>query len=124
MTKLPEHALVWAELPVSDLDKAIAYYTATTGGSLSRDDSGPNPIAVVQTPGPGVALHLYPGKPAGDGRGPTLHLAGAGTLEETLDRVKDAGGEVLSPIIDIPPGRFFYTKDPDGNSIGYFEMRS
>lgn len=124
MSNQSEHALVWAELPVTDLDKAIAFYAATTGGTLNREESGPNPIAVFQTPGKGVALHLYPGKPAADGRGSTLHLSSAGTLEETLERVKDAGGEVLSPIIDIPPGRFFYTMDPDGNSIGFFETRT
>lgn len=123
MSNQSEHALVWAELPVSDLDKAIAFYTTTTGGTLNREESGPNPIAVFQTPGNGVALHLYPGEPARDGRGPTLHLSSAGTLEETLERVKEAGGKVLSPIIEIPPGRFFYTKDLDGNSIGFFETR-
>mgnify|MGYP000283016397 CR=1 FL=1 len=124
MTNLPQNALVWAEIPVSDLDKAIAYYTAVTGGSLNRNEAGPNPIVDFQTLDNGVSLHLYPGEPAVDGRGPTLHLSSTGTLEETVDRVKAAGGEVLSPIIDIPPGRFFYTKDPDGNSIGFFEARS
>ncbi|MDU9003838.1 VOC family protein [Sedimentitalea todarodis] len=124
MTNLPENALVWAEIPVSDLDKAIAFYTTVTGGSLNRTETGPNPIADFQTLDNGVALHLYPGKPAEDGRGPTLHLASAGTLEETMNRVTDAGGKVLSPIIDIPPGRFFYATDPDGNSIGFFKMRS
>lgn len=119
-----QHALVWAELPVRDLDKATAFYAATTGGTLVREEDGPNPIAMFQTPDNGVSLHLYPGEPAEDGRGPTLHLSSAGTLEETLERVKQAGGEVISPIIDIPPGRFFYIKDPDGNSIGFFETRS
>ncbi|MEY8830787.1 VOC family protein [Sedimentitalea sp. XS_ASV28] len=124
MNTTSEHALVWAELPVRDLDKATAFYAETTGGTLTRQEDGPNPIAVFQTPGRGVALHLYPGEPAGDGRGPTLHLSSVGTLEDTLERVKQAGGEVISPIIEIPPGRFFYTKDPDGNSIGFFETRS
>jgi predicted enzyme related to lactoylglutathione lyase len=31
------------------------------------------------------------------------------------------GGKVLSPVITIPPGRFAYATDPDGNSIGLFE---
>ncbi|MEO9780261.1 MAG: VOC family protein [Sedimentitalea sp.] len=124
MSDLPQNALVWAEIPVSDLDKAIAFYSAVTGGSLNRNESGPNPIADFQTRDNGVALHLYPGKPAEDGRGSTLHLASSGTLEETMDRVNDAGGNVVSPIIDIPPGRFFYATDPDGNSLGFFRPRS
>ena len=39
-----------------------------------------------------------------------------------MERVKQAGGTVVSPIIQIPPGRFFYATDPDGNSIGLFEV--
>jgi predicted enzyme related to lactoylglutathione lyase len=40
-----------------------------------------------------------------------------------MERVKDAGGQVVSPPITIPPGRFFYAVDPFGNSIGFFERR-
>ena len=56
----------------------------------------------------GVGGHLYPGKPAANGEGPTIHLVAEGRLEDTMDRVKDAGGQVVSPPITIPPGRFFY----------------
>jgi hypothetical protein len=31
-----------------------------------------------------------------------------------------SGGEVVSPIITIPAGRFAYCLDPDGNSFGLF----
>ena len=42
-------------------------------------------------------------------------------LENALARVPANGGAVDSPIIDIPQGRFAYTRDPDGNRIGLFE---
>jgi predicted enzyme related to lactoylglutathione lyase len=35
-----------------------------------------------------------------------------------------AGGTAISPDIEIPPGKFFYAKDLDGNSIGLFEMKT
>ena len=66
-----------------------------------------------------VAGHLYPGKPAAHGTGTTIHLAVA-DLEDGLERVKTNGGEVVSPIITIPAGRFAYCVDPDGNSFGLF----
>jgi len=126
MTYAPQNALVWAELPVSDMQKAIAFYSKTTGNHAVLDETGPKPIAIFQikTPGAGTSLHIHVGKPAGDGRGPTVHLASEGTIEDSMKRVKEAGGEVVSGIIDIPPGRFFYAKDPDGNSIGFFETRT
>lgn len=123
MSYQPEHFLVWGELPVTDMERSIAFYAAVTGADLTVDHSGPNPMALFKpaNAAAGVALHLYPGTPAGDGRGPTLHLAAQGTLEQVMTRVTEAGGTVVSPAITIPPGRFFYAKDPDGNSVGFFE---
>ena len=46
-----------------------------------------------------------------------------GYLEALFSRVRAAGGTVLSEPISIPAGRFAYTRDPDGNSIGLFEGR-
>jgi predicted enzyme related to lactoylglutathione lyase len=122
MTYSPKHFLVWAELPVTNLARACEFYGTVTGADLTIDESGPNPIAMFKPADQmsGVALHLYPGKPAIDGSGPTLHLAAQGTLEEVKVRVTKAGGEVISNAIEIPPGKFFYAKDPDGNSIGFF----
>ncbi|MVO14330.1 VOC family protein [Parasedimentitalea huanghaiensis] len=122
MTYSPTHFLVWGELPVTDLTKACEFYGIVTGAALQIDSSGPNPIAMFKPADPcsGVALHLYPGKPAIEGSGPTLHLAAEGKLEDVMDRVTKAGGEVTSPAIEIPAGRFFYAKDPDGNTVGFF----
>lgn len=122
MTFKPENALIWCEIPVSNLDKAVAFYSTALGYGMSIDTSGPNPKAVIPTAdGKGLAGHLYPGKPAPVGSGSTVHLAVTGQLEDALADWKKAGGQVLSPPISIPPGRFAYGLDPDGNSIGLFE---
>lgn len=123
MTFTPTNCLVWAEIPVTDMEASIAFYQTVTGGALTYIEDGPNPMASFQAADPsnGVALHLYPGKPAGDGSGPTVHLAAEGALESVMERVSKAGGNVLYGPISIPAGRFFYATDPDGNSIGFFE---
>lgn len=123
MTFTPQHFVVWAEIPVSDLDKAMTYYNTVLNVDLRRDETGPNPVAFFMTAdfGNGIAGHLYEGKPAGDGTGPTVHLATPGKLEDTMKRVTKAGGKVISDPIQIPAGRFVYTLDPDGNSVGVFE---
>lgn len=123
MTQIPANALVWGEIPVRDLDRAAAFYAATLGFDLTRDDSGPNPMAMfaVKDHVTGVAGHLYPGKPADEGHGATLHFEVRGTLEEAAERCRNAGGKVTSDPIQIPAGRFHYAIDLDGNSIGLFE---
>lgn len=121
MSFTPEHFTVWTEIPATDLDRAIAFYSAVFNTELTKDESGPNPLAMFSTSTPGgIAGHLYPGKPAADGSGPTIHLACPDKLEDALARVTEAGGKVLSDVITIPPGRFAYCLDTEGNSIGVF----
>ena len=121
MSYIPPHATVWAEIPTRDLDRAIAFYRAVTTSSIERTEDGPNPMAFFPAEKDGVAGHIYPGTPAAEGSGPTIHLAAPGTIDEIIARIWDAGGKVVSPPIDVPDGRFAYAIDPDGNSVGFFE---
>lgn len=116
----PKNAAVWFEIPVTDMARAKRFYETVTDMTLQDDNSGPNPMAIFQTEDSGgVSGHLYPGKPA-RGQGNTVHLAVPKPLEAALERVGPSGGKVISEIISIPPGRFAYCTDPDGNSIGLF----
>lgn len=124
MTYLPKNFTVWAEIPVTDMDKAMSFYQAVLNTELRLNTDGPNPMAEFRTDGDaGVAGHLYPGTPATNGEGPTIHLSVEAPLEDAVERLKTAGGKVLSPPIQIPPGRFVYCQDLDGNSIGLFEAK-
>ena len=114
---------VWFEIPVTDLDAAQRFYEEVLSISMTRDDTGPNPMVMFANPeDKGVHGHLYPGKPADPGTGNTIHLRVGDPLEAVMGRVRAAGGEVKSPIIPIPAGRFVYIGDPDGNSIGLFNF--
>ncbi len=122
---MTQPTVVWTEIPVTDLDRAQAFYSDVFGWQMARDDTGPNPMVLFSTDAAGVHGHLYPGMPAADGQGPTLHLMVSDTVEAAVDRVKAAGGTVLPiPVITIPPGRFAYAQDPDGNSLGLFEPKA
>lgn len=117
----PANAAVWFEIPVTDMARSVAFYGGVLGSGLRLDETGPNPMAIFPTAGDkAVAGHLYPGRPADKGAGPTVHLAVAAPLEAAMRRVTDHGGQVVSPVIAIPAGSFAYCTDPDGNSFGLF----
>ena len=121
MPFVPQNAVVWFEIPVTDMDRAKAFYSAVLQNDLTDEEGGPNPMARFTAAGQqSVSGHLYPGKPSAPGTGSTIHLAVAAPLEEAMERVTAAGGQVVSPAIAIPAGRFAYCLDPDGNSIGLF----
>lgn len=123
MSEISKNPLVWVEIPVTNMEKSVVFYSAVFGFTLTIDNSGPNPMAMFPDKDTmGAGGHLYPGKPARDGQGPTPHLAIPGALEDAMERCTAAGGTVNSPIITIPPGRFAYMQDLDGNSIGLFEV--
>lgn len=121
-TAVPADAAVWFEIPVTDLGKAKAFYTAVLKTGFTDQNDGPNPMAIFDySAAPdGVSGHLYPGKPAPPGTGNTVHLAVMDDVESAMKRVEAAGGKVVSPVIEIPAGRFVYCMDPDGNSVGIF----
>lgn len=123
MSFTPDNALLWSEIPVRDLDKGIAFYSAVFDFAMQKEQMGPNETAMFPYQQPGSSGHLYPGEPAKEGAGPTVHLAVPDTVEATAKRCEAAGGKLVSPIIEIPIGRFQYATDPDGNSIAFFEMK-
>ncbi|MEQ8441035.1 MAG: VOC family protein [Alphaproteobacteria bacterium] len=125
MSFKPKNFVVWTEIPVRDLDRGIAFYQSVFDLDMTRDQTGPNPVAFFPTDDKdGIAGHLYPGEPVTGGCGPTVHFACPDSLEKTRERITENGGEVVSDTISIPPGSFFYAKDPDGNSIGIFQPTS
>ena len=121
MSFTPENFTVWVEISVSNLDRAISYYNTVFDIDLKKDETGPSPMAIFPTANPsGAGGHLYEGKPSTGDCGPTIYLACPDKLEDALERVKDAGGQVVSDVITIPAGRFAYCLDPDGNSVSLF----
>jgi predicted enzyme related to lactoylglutathione lyase len=64
------------------------------------------------------------GKSAKDGEGMTAHFAVPDLLSDAMERVRRGGGEVMSEVIDIPIGSFFYAKDTEGNSLGLFKYKN
>ena len=116
--------VVWFEIPVTDIDASKAFYEAVLGITMiktEKSDEQPNDIVWFNDPAaPGSFGHLYPGTPGTDGNGNTVHMLSADKLEDVMPRVEAAGGQVVSPIISIPTGRFFYLTDLDGNSVGLF----
>ncbi len=110
---------VWTEIPVTDMSRSVTFYNSVFGYSMTVDESGPNPMAILGSQMDAPGGHLYPGKPSANG--PTVHLALPDGLDAASERCRASGGQVLGDPIPLPSGRFVYARDPDGNSLGLFE---
>ena len=122
MTDGAHDQLVWVEMPATDLERAKAFYEAVLQISLIENNDGPQKMHMIPSKGDSMCGHLYEGKPVTSGDGPTPHFSITSELADAMERVKAAGGEVVSEPIALPAAAFFYAKDTEGNSVGIFKF--
>jgi predicted enzyme related to lactoylglutathione lyase len=103
-------------VPVSDVDRAKAFYTEQAGFNADHDHEVSEEIRFVQLTPPGSACSIAVGK--GIVEGEPGSVAG---LQLVVDDVEAARAELVgrgvqaSEVQDFPWGRFVFFADPDGN---------
>jgi predicted enzyme related to lactoylglutathione lyase len=103
-------------LPVSDVDRAKAFYTDKAGFTADHDHTVSDEIRFVQLTPPGSGCSIAIGKGIVDGepgsvRGLQMVVA---DIEVAHAELVARGAEV-SEIHDLDWGRFVFFADPDGN---------
>jgi catechol 2,3-dioxygenase-like lactoylglutathione lyase family enzyme len=93
---------------VRDMDKAVQFYTLNLGFALKSRYG--NEFAVVQ--GPGVTVGLHPG--TGDQCGQISIGLSVDSLEDAMASARARGLNFNGDVVDDPPMRFAFFKDPDG----------
>ena len=114
----------WFEIPVTNMERAMAFYEKVFDFNMDRNTMGPLDMAwfpwVTDGLGSGGSLVHYPAsyKPTSDG---TLvyFTAHSGDLANELSRVEAAGGKVLQGKKQISPeyGYMALVLDTEGNRI-------
>jgi uncharacterized protein len=114
----------WFEIPVANMDRAIAFYEKVLDLKLDRHQMGPLDMAwfpwLEEKPGsPGSLVH-HPDyyKPSTDGV--VIYLtAHSGDLTIELSRVEAAGGKVIQPKTQISEeyGNMALIIDSEGNRV-------
>jgi predicted enzyme related to lactoylglutathione lyase len=118
-----ENVMVWADIPVTDMQRAIAFYAHVTGEPVMVMPGSGDSVAVVGRPEPGqaavVSVDLYlGGTPSHDG--PTIYLGSGGDIDAAAARVEEAGGTILQAKKFMGPmvGWIVFFEDTEGNRIG------
>jgi predicted enzyme related to lactoylglutathione lyase len=114
------NVVVWSDLPVTDLDRAMEFYEHVTATPVTRMPGGMD-IAVIGAPSesPVVSLHLHVGgKPSHDGA--TIYLNSNGDIAGMVARVVEAGGKVLQEPQNMGEmvGWIAFFEDSEGNRVG------
>jgi catechol 2,3-dioxygenase-like lactoylglutathione lyase family enzyme len=104
-------------LPVSDVDRAKAFYVDQVGFNPDHDHVVSEELRFVQLTPPGSACSIT------IGTGITTMAPGSiEGLQVVVDDADEAYAQLVangveaSPVVDLPWGRFTYFQDPDGNA--------
>jgi catechol 2,3-dioxygenase-like lactoylglutathione lyase family enzyme len=110
-------------LPVTDVDRAKAFYVDKVGFHADHDQRVNEKLRFVQLTPPGSACSIAFGEgitdaPAGSVKGLQVVVADA---DKAHDQLEKAGVEVTD-VDDMAWGRFVFFHDPDGNAWSVQEL--
>ena len=110
-------------VPVSDVDRAKAFYTEQVGFNADHDHKVSDELRFVQLTPPGSACSIVIGPPTkmapGSVEGLQLVVADADAAHAELS----GRGVEVSDIQEFPWGRFVFFSDPDGNGWAVQEIQ-
>jgi uncharacterized protein len=111
--------IVWSDIPVNDLDRAIKFYSAVLGQTVSKESHGPVTFGLLpHTEGAvgGCLVKTDEAQPSANG--PLIYLNCDGHLDQAIAEVTINGGKILQPKHQIGPYGFrAVLLDSEGNRI-------
>ena len=119
-----DYKLELIAVPVSDVDRAKAFYTEQAGFNADHDHAVNENLRFVQLTPPGSACSIAIGQGVIDAEPGSVK--GLQLVVESADaaRAELAGrGVDVSEVQDFPWGRFVFFSDPDGNAWSVQEIQ-
>ncbi|HEX3316535.1 MAG TPA: glyoxalase superfamily protein [Solirubrobacteraceae bacterium] len=104
-------------VPVSDVDRAKAFYADQVGFNPDHDHTVSEDLRFVQLTPPGSACSIAIGKGITDAEPGSLR--GLQVVVDDADAARDeltGRGVQVSEVQELPGGRFVFFADPDGNA--------
>lgn len=115
-----KNAIHHFELPVRDMERALACYETLLGTRLRRESFGGLPYALFPHDEPGVSGALVEDPKRSPGGGALLYLNATGQLDAILARAEQAGVKVVLPKTLLgPEGSIAIVLDTEGNTVGF-----
>jgi predicted enzyme related to lactoylglutathione lyase len=114
--KHDHHAIDYIELTVTDVAAAKRFYGAAFDWSFN--DYGPDYAGIK-----GETREVGGLTKGTVTRGGPLVVLFSNNLDDTLKRVREAGGKIVKDPFEFPGGRRFQFLDPSGNELGVWSER-
>lgn len=117
-----KHNITWFDVPVTDLDRAIRFYSAVLGSPVTKEKTGSIPTGILPTPDGQKMGCLVSGNQAKPSlNGVMVWFDVEGRLKESVTAATANGGKILGDIHAI--GGFGFraeVQDSEGNRIALY----
>lgn len=114
-----QNAVVWVDIPVGNLDRAIAFYEKVLGAPVEKQSRDGHDFGLLPQAGEGVSASLSVCKDNEPcTKGPLIYISVEGRLDAALETVAREGGEILQGRHAIGPwGYAAVITDSEGNRV-------
>ena len=111
--------IVWVDIPVRDLDRAIRFYSAVVGSPVKKEEFPGMTIGILPHQEGEVGGCLYKSESDEPStKGPLLYLNANGRLDQAIAAVEANSGKVIQPKHQIGPYGFrAIIQDSEGNRV-------
>ncbi len=116
-----DNTIVWVDIPVADMDRARAFYSAVLQAEVPLMEGAGGDVALLPMDQGTVSGDLVRSDRAQPGlSGCTVYLNSNGDPEGMVERAVAAGGKVIAPVASMGDmvGFIGFFEDSEGNRIG------
>ena len=107
--------ICYIQIPADDVERSVAFYESVFGWNIRRRGDGQ--VAFDDTDGE-VSGTWVAGRPPSSEPGLLVYVM-VDSVDETLGKIREAGGEVVMPLTPQGEGEAYATfRDPAGNILG------
>ncbi len=122
---MSQNTICWTDIPVTDLDRSIRFYSAVLGAEVKKESAGPMQFGLLphaQTNVSGCLVKADDNKPSQ--QGPLVYLSVEGRLDDAMMQVGKQGGKVLKEKHQIGPHGFrAIILDSEGNRVALHSQK-
>jgi hypothetical protein len=121
------NTVCWVDIPVTDLNRAVKFYSAVLGTPVKLESMGPGQeFGLLPHADSNVSGCLAPTKDNKPSQqGPLVYLSVDGRLDDAIKAVGSGGGKVLQPKHPIGPyGYRAIITDSEGNRIALHSQKA
>ena len=119
-----KNTIIWFEINVANLDQAKDFYDYVLQTNIRKEDmEGYPPMGIISGEGVNGALVEDEEYEAPEHSGIMLYFDGTSGINAYLERIEEAGGEVVVPrsFLNESVGYWAAFSDLDGNLLAFYE---